>query len=699
MSQDSFANLFRLQLTPPPRTLYRGPRHESVGNKSPDQVPFGKYVYMPVKTRSCYESVEAVPDVLKDLLHRHISRAVATSDLFFDVNEYGLFASVAGDLPYKEEVFSIARSFQLQVLFDDQGYYLSALAGLKVYNRLRLTEILGLLSHNAISLPFGALCFAGKGAEARWRDAKVLSLSDDSCAVRVSSLSPTELTVPHHRVIPRLGTSVIKRLLYLKRSRTSIEMKLRRLRTGDYGAGHRVLESTLGVLRNYISTVFPFTLGQATVDVSPEPTPLSELPSSRIDRRIHCVSRFNGHQVAFDTLREGLREINFSEPQVRPVALFCTQHSRQGLEGLVESLNSPREQVGGFEGMPKHFGIRLEPLPEGPYVVRSVEEYIGRARELALSPDPLRRESLALIALSPEDETYENAVPLYYRLKALLARSGHPSQVVGRETLTNKYARWNLALNTAAKLGRIPWTLEDRSSLQPVDLFMGFSYSSIRAERLGQSRNIAYVNVFDGAGTWQVFYADGSVFSFEDRLKVFPRIASEAVRSATDDPRSLGLIEVHYNKRFSRRERQAVAAGIHEQAPQASILFVSVSDDHPVRFFDSADPQMACPRGTIISPGKDTAYLQTIDADSRSGLPRPLRLHVYREFSDVKENPRAVCERVLGLTRLNWRSVRDYSSLPVTVLYSSLVAKFTGYFGLTEWKEIDHNLKRTPWFL
>jgi argonaute-like protein implicated in RNA metabolism and viral defense len=318
---------------------------------------------------------------------------------------------------------------------------------------------------------------------------------------------------------------------------------------------------------------------------------------------------------------------------------------------------------------------------------------------MTLSPSSEKRASLAFIALSEEDETYLQPVPLYYRLKALLARTGHPSQMVDYDTLTNPYARWNLALNIAAKLGAIPWTLEDVSVLRPVDLFLGFSYSTIRTDGLGQSRNIAYVNVFDSAGTWRVFCADGNVFSFEDRFRTFPRIASDAVRSATDNPTSLRFIEVHYNKRFGFKERQAIANGIRSQAPNASIVFVSIADSHPVRLFDPTNSQHALGRGAVLQLGEGTSYIQTIDSAKATGLPRPLRVQVYRDFCLANDDPLDISKRVLALTRLNWRSVKDFSSLPVTVLYSSLVARLTNYFSLTDWKDIDHSLKRTPWFL
>ena len=694
------ANLFRLSFTPLPTTLYRGLKQEVARDDYGDAVPFGKYLFSLNQTSVCIESTAVTNDALKDILQKKLTSAIASDAHFFDVNPRLLSASVAGDLLHKEEVFSIARSFQLQVLFVYDSFYLVALAGLRLYNRLRLSDVLQSLGANAISLPLGALCFAGKGPDARWRDCQILSLSDDSAIVRIPSLHPPEITVPVQRVIPRLATSMIKRLLHLKGSQTSVEQKLKYIRShGHSGEGQYIYESSLKLLRDHVAKLFPLEIGRYQIGLELGQEPLAALRVKTIVKEFQCASKLNREEHVFDSPLQCLQQIRFAASRPRSIAIFATPATKQKMEELVATLNSPPDTVGGFRGMPSHFGIQLTQLTGSPYVVRDLEEYIQVAQDFVLSPSAQVDSALALVALSEEDETYRHPVPLYYRLKALLARTGHPSQMVASDTLTNKYARWNLALNLAAKLGAIPWTLEDRENLRPVDMFLGFSFSTIRTEQLGQSRNIAYVNVFDGMGTWQFFSTDGSVFSFEERLRTFPRIAAEAIRSATDDPGKLRVIEVHFNKRFGYKERQAIAQGVHAVAPDASIIFVSITDQHPVRFFDPTRPQWSCERGTIFQPGSSTSYVQTIEADRWSGLPRPLRIQVYRDFSSTSEDPEAVSERILGLTRLNWRSVKDYSSLPVTILYSSLVARLTNYFSLTDWKEIDHHLKRTPWFL
>lgn len=663
-------------------------------------ITLGKYYFSLNANRHCPERLNAPQTFVKDIIHNALASAINKSDLFFDVSHKSLSATVSGQLLYKEDVFSITRAFRLQVFFDKKGFYLAVLANQRLYNRIRLPEVLELLGENSLSFPQNALCFAGDGDEAKWRDGKILSINADFCFVSIPSIRPSEITLPIHRVIPKLDTVMIKRLAFLKNSHANIEQLLKRLRSGeDNNEGTSTAKASQEILEKYIAPLFPLLIGDLSVSISQSTCSPSDIEFNEIRQTFKCMSKLGGRPQVFDSILRGLQSISFEQAKSHPVALFATPQTVSQIKHLVASLNFPPDIVGEFKGMPKHFGIELEPLNDGPYIVNNVEEYIERVRELTLSPDRLKRSALALIALSQEDETFQKPIPLYYRLKALLARTGHPSQVVDRDTLTNKYARWNLALNIAAKLGAIPWTLADSAPLKPVDLFLGFSFSSIHSASIGQSRNIAYVNVFDGSGTWQVFCADGTIFSFEERHKIFPKIASDAVRTATDNPKALRLIEVHYNKRFGHSERQAIAQGIHSQAPDASIVFVSITDEHPVRFFNPASVQNSAPRGTVLNLGSGTTFVQTINADKWSGLPRPLRLQIFNDFAYSTKDALDVSKRILALSRLNWRSVRDNSSLPVTILYSSLVARLTNYFSQTDWQEIDHSLKSTPWFL
>jgi hypothetical protein len=705
ISDKLFTNIFPLNISPYPQNLFKGDRMNFLQNHNVPIVSRGKYAYSLIQTKHLNEATRVELSILKDLVLHSIKSTLLKSPNFFDVSAYSLSASIAKDYLYREEVFSVIRAFELQLLYTTDSLYVAINPTYKVYSRLPLPEILSKLGENSISLPQRCLCYSGESGKERWRDARILGFRDtDKSVVHVPSLEHPEIIVSNKRIIPKLPIVHIKRLLRLYHSTTQIEAKLIKLRKQNFKSeGEAHFNLTQSLLKKVLMLLGDISFGEHSISIGAVPTPLNEFDSKIIDTPSYsCLSRIGGKPIKFDNIQTGLKSIRVPKERVRncPVVIFCTEQTRAPMLEMVEKLNSGRKTLFSFKGLNTHFGIHLSLVPDGVFIASSPEDYIKFAKDLTIDPDPAKASSIVLAYLSEDDESFVSPVPLYYRLKALLAQAGNPSQFISRNTFGQKYAIWNLALNIAAKLNGIPWTLDGENSFEPVDLYLGFSFSSIRHEKIGQSRNIAYVNIFDSNGSWKMYYSDGTVYSkFEERIAIFPRLASDAVQSAVSSPDKLKLIEVHYDKRFGKRERDAVVKGIRSVAPDASVLFVSITTSHPIRFFSQENAQFSAPRGSFFALTDKIGYLQTVEADRWSGHPKPLRLMVNAEHCLFPEDCRSVAKRILGLTRLNWRSVRDYSSLPVTILYSSLSARFTNYFSLTEWKNLNHQIKRIPWFI
>lgn len=702
MESEPFINLFQIKFTPDVDFIFRGPRNQNDRRRTWDKTLIGNHVYSTTESDICTEKVEAQASVLKILVRKTIAKKITKEPKFFDIRPFGLCASIAGNLLYREDAFSVAQGFELQLVSKNKDLYLAVLAHQRIYNRLQLSEVIKLVGKEWIMEPHHAICFAGEPNKEKWQDCEILDvLSTGQAIIEARGIKPSQITITQERIIPKLNLNLIKKLLSIKRSRTQIEQLMMNLRRKN---GRSEAENLINMSKNirekYINVMFPMKFGDSRMNLSNEPALLSFMGGEVISNRFLCVPRPGGGPK-FDSIHDLLKNNRFSNPEEKQVAILCTPRTKSKMLELIKELNEPTKSIGGFAGMPKNFNIKIVTLPDTPYVAKNPEEYIELGNNTAISPDAVKRSALALVALSKEDENYNKPIPLYFRLKSLFAQYGRPSQVIDPKTVDNKYAYWNIALNLAAKFGKVPWTLEDPESLKPVQLFLGFSYSLIRSKEIGTRRNIAYVNVFGGDGTWKLFYSDDDVFSFEDRIRRFPKLAANAVQSATDDLSELNVVEVHYSKRFGKLERKAIAKGIRSVAPKADIIFVSINQDHPIRFFDPRSDNMCCPRGTILNLDDETAYIQTLDDDSwpMGGLPRPLRIHVFRDYCTIHEDSRTVSKRILGLTRLNWRSIREYSSLPVTILYSSLVARLTNYFSLSESKLIENELKRTPWFL
>jgi len=691
--KDTVANLYRIGLRPAREYLFRGLRPAPDAPKPGNSVTRGKFLYRLEESTDTPEKVAATFGLLKDFVDLGLRAALSQCDLFFDLSPFSLQVTIEKEFLHREKVFSILRSIQMQVVAHVDGLYLAVLPGRRLYNRMPLAEVLRLLGEHALHFPLRILCYAGDPGEEKWQDAQLLSVDHKACLVRVPSLRVQEITVPSERVIPRLGKIHIKSLLRLLHSSTNLDKILQEVTYKD-----RPNELNQQFLRDHVRPLFPLRISTTEVELSDHLSDLAELGGDLLTHDSQLKASSDQGEVISPSILDGLRRMEYRNARERPVVLLTTPERRDGLETLVRVLNSPEVSFAGYRGLPVHFGIRLKPSPQ-LLLSKDVEGYVALAESLVLSPDPEKSDALVLVALSEEDESYLKPIPLYYRLKAIFSRTGHASQMVDEATLTNKYARWNLALNIAAKLGSVPWSLAHSDELEPVDLFLGLSFSQIRTEQLGVSRTVAYVNVFDRSGGWRLLWSDGATFNFAQRVEVFPRVARDAVLSATDEPASLRLVEVHYNKRFGRAERMAIAQGVKSVSPEASVLFVSINDEHPVRFSSRKLPHGAAERGTYVEVGDGGAFLQTVTGDRLCPSPRPLRLIVFPDHCRVKPECQEVARRVLALTRLNWKSIREYSTLPVTILYSSAVARLTNYFGHTDWGGIDHQLKRRAWFL
>lgn len=700
MTTKPHANVFRLLLPQDDVLVYRTLR-DGVPRDAREFVRIGKFAYSETNLGSM-EAVRASPIVLKQFISRNIGQAVQSDSRLFDVNEFAISASVANNPLHREEIFSIVQAFDLQIIFDRTSFFLAILPFVKIYNRLRLSAVIDLLGRNTLTVPLRGLCFAGTAGSERWQDCRVLGIPEGtSCLVQLFHEARSEITVPLERVIPKLPIGLVRALKARSGSHGSIDALLQSTRKrGALSDGASFVSATEAVRSNYIASYFPVEIGTTLVSLDLMPTTLESLKATRIDPVATLTSPIDQTHATFEHVVSGLSSARASNVRDETVALFCTPSTKQAAQRLIEELNAPTENVGGFKGMPVHFGVRLKEVPTGPVMVSDVEDYVERAEEFALSSDQVKQSAFAVFMLGDDQESFRSPVPLYYRLKAVMARTGYPCQVIEPRTIDEKFARWNLALNIAAKLGITPWTLAAGDALRPVDLFLGFSYSSLFVKELGVVRNIGYVNVFDKDATWKMLWADAHAFGFEDRFKVFPKIAADAIHAATDSPESLRLIEIHYNKRFGKRERDAILDGIRRAAPRASVIFVSLSPEHPIRFIDSSRADYCTARGTLWCLDSYTGYLQTVGLSKTSRLPRPVRLSAYFERSEVPQGVEDVARRILTLTQLNWRSVRDYAALPVTISYSSLVARLTNYFGLADWEQfVNHRLKRTPWFL
>jgi hypothetical protein len=122
--------------------------------------------------------------MLKEMVRRKFADAIDDNERFIFVSHGFLGASIAQDVLHRGGVYSIVRSFEAQIVFDERATYLAVLAGLRVHNRLGVAEVLEVLGPVAVRFPRAGLCFAGPTGAERWRDCTILAIEQSGPVLR-----------------------------------------------------------------------------------------------------------------------------------------------------------------------------------------------------------------------------------------------------------------------------------------------------------------------------------------------------------------------------------------------------------------------------------------------------------------------------------------------------------------------------------
>ncbi|MCZ7611118.1 MAG: hypothetical protein M5U17_13265 [Ignavibacterium sp.] len=233
--------------------------------------------------------------------------------------------------------------------------------------------------------------------------------------------------------------------------------------------------------------------------------------------------------------------------------------------------------------------------------------------------------------------------------------------------------------------------IKEKGTEEQADLFLGFSSSSIKVEDK-LSRNIGYVNVFDRNGVWKFTKSSTEFLDFDKRLSVIPKIITNAIDGFLASGEKIKVIDIHYSKKFSQKEREKCYKVIIEKIPEIkTVNFISINKTHPIRLFKKL------PENTVISLAGNKILINTSSKPDHNRL-FEITLWNLPESEITQEKLMTIYYRIKNLTLLNWRSVVDTTE-PVTLKYSEEIAKLLNHFNLTEWSRINTHLSNIPWFI
>jgi hypothetical protein len=136
---------------------------------------------------------------------------------------------------------------------------------------------------------------------------------------------------------------------------------------------------------------------------------------------------------------------------------------------------------------------------------------------------------------------------------------------------------------------------------------------------------------------------------------------------------------------------------------EVKCAFVHVVEDHTAMLFDMQQEQHIPPRGLSVRLRDHEVLVSVIGPEEvrqgSLGFPKPLLLKVHHDssFQDLDY----LARQVVAFSAHSWRNFTP-TTLPVTILYSELIAKLLGRLGnLSRWDPdvLRGDVGRSRWFL
>jgi hypothetical protein len=289
----------------------------------------------------------------------------------------------------------------------------------------------------------------------------------------------------------------------------------------------------------------------------------------------------------------------------------------------------------------------------------------------------------------------------YYICKAKFMNNKIPVQDIRIETILKDnsqlaYVLNNISLACYAKIGGIPWVMP---IVQNVDheLVIGIGSSMSKEGNLnGRKRVVGITTIFSGDGNYLLNNKSKTV-NFEDYFDELLRSIENSideVRSKYNwQPGDTVRLVFHTFKPLKNIEIEVIKKLVAKMNHDLNIkfAFLHISDKHPFMLFDPQQNGFYDPytkknkgiwqpiRGSNLQVDAYNYIIQLVGPreikTANQGMKEPLLIHLHRDSTFVDLN--YLTQQVYMFAHLSWRSFFP-SSMPITILYSELIAQLLG---------------------
>lgn len=413
-------------------------------------------------------------------------------------------------------------------------------------------------------------------------------------------------------------------------------------------------------------------------------------------------------------------------PRAPRVCLIC-QASQQGVaEQLMYKFLHGIQNTVFSRGFLRTYGFDdCQPVPFTARNGTAAAYHEASQRALQATRDGGQKWDLAFVQVEDRTHQMRGDDNPYLVTKAFFLTQQIPIQQFRFETSQTPnqsqlaYTLSNMGLATYAKLGGIPWLLRADPTTTH-ELVVGISSSRVRTSRLSQgARLVGFTTVFSGDGSYFLHTVSKAVAfdDYSDEMLASLRASLERVRKERNWQKGERVrLIFHAFKPLRDNEARATTRLAQELSDfQLEFAFLHVASDTNLQLFNrnahgvpvgqsgKVKGVFVPERGLMVELSDGDMLVGATGAKelkrATDGAPIPLRLHLHpaSTFRDL----RYLGQQVMLFASHSWRGFQP-ASMPVTVSYSQLIARYMGRLGTTtRWNPdvLYGQIGTTRWFL
>ena len=309
-----------------------------------------------------------------------------------------------------------------------------------------------------------------------------------------------------------------------------------------------------------------------------------------------------------------------------------------------------------------------------------------------------------LVTPFSKDDYNDEASEQYYIAKYTFLRHHLPSQFVSLKRLQNKeQLKWaisNIGLQLFAKMGGQPWKVTPETKKC---LIVGLGQSHKRVNDHIE-KYLAYSVLTDSSGLYKDLKILGQSNDLNAYLSGFKQKLSDVFKQYYDDYDDF-VIHTTFTIRDDELEAiDSVLAELSEKANSSKAFSVMRFNEHNKFFGYSRNSNSMIPYESSFVRIAEREFLvwfeglQIQNPTVRKRIERPLHVEfLYSSTNLDYSKMKNYLQDAVNLSGANWRGF-NAKSLPVSVYYAQLVAKYYKEFQTLGFLDIDLE-KITPWFL